>query len=75
MPYIGELTQAESIAATDQFPLDQTNTDGTTDTRRAPASLFADWLLGQVGTVEGPQGPVGPQGVQGRTPNGRRTER
>ncbi|MEJ0020745.1 MAG: fibronectin type III domain-containing protein [Acetobacteraceae bacterium] len=65
MPYIGELTQAETIAATDQFPLDQTNTDGTTDTRRAPASLFADWLLGQVGTVQGPPGPAGRAGDQG----------
>jgi hypothetical protein len=65
MPYIGELTPATAIAATDQFPLDQTNTDGTTDTRRVPASLFASWLLDQVGTVEGPAGPVGPQGDRG----------
>src|SRR3954462_14664736 len=56
LPYISELTQATTIAAADQFPLDQTNTDGTTDTRRVPASLFASWLLDQVGTVEGPQG-------------------
>jgi hypothetical protein len=53
------------MAATDQVPPYQTNTDGTTDTQRAPASWFASWLLDQVGMVEGPQGPVGQQGDRG----------
>ncbi|MEJ0019703.1 MAG: fibronectin type III domain-containing protein [Acetobacteraceae bacterium] len=48
MPFIGDLDPAGAIAPTDQIPLDQTNADGTTDTRRAPAALFAEWLIGQV---------------------------
>jgi len=66
MPYIGELRQAETISATDQFPLDQTNTDGTTDTRRAPGALLADWLLGQLGTVDGREGRPGGRGSRAR---------
>jgi hypothetical protein len=48
MPFIGDLDPAAAIAPTDQIPLDQANLDGTTDTRRAPAALFAEWLIGQV---------------------------
>ena len=53
MPFIGDLDPAAAIAPTDQIPLDQANLDGTTDTRRAPASLFAEWLIGQVAASVG----------------------